>query len=673
MRPALSPGAPWRCAAPIGYTGRMELGRSGWRVAGTAAIVGLLAVSALQLHSVEARLVTQSQQLRVLGEATERMAATLERVRGGVVAAPGAEPSLQGVLHPEVKDFLSPKGTHWPPPGAKTDGTIAVDWYTGDPKGFNPVIESMADLTDKLRPYVESRLAFRNSWTDPNEFYGDVAWRLEVTDNFKEFTFYLRKGVKWHPVSGVDLTNPRYAWLDREHELTAHDFVFFLDMLMHPQVQNGFIKSYFTELESWKALDDYTLQIKWKKTENGNVEQTLLLPPLPRFLFAYAEDGTPIPEATLGLAFNQHWYNNRGMVGTGPYRMAEYQPGSHIRLERYEQYHGELPAIQSVRYSIYTDRTQTVLKLKSGELSFGQLRTGQYREEVQQYEGVPAAQRPKSPFLDGSIVCDIVDQPSYYYIGWNQDNPLFVDRRVRTAMTLALNRPGIIAQVFNGLGTISRGPFLESSGYLDPEIEPLPFDLKQAAALLKEAGWADTDGDGLLDKADAGGQRKPFTFSLLIYGSNPEWASLANIFKEDLLSIGVRMSIEPAEWATHLKRMEEKQFDAFTAGWGLPWSTDPYQIWHSSQADVPKGSNRVGFRNKEADRIIEQLRGTLDIEGRKALFREFHRIVHAEQPYTFVLIPKIPFCRRSHIHNVIYAKERPLQNLLPWWSARAEG
>jgi ABC-type transport system substrate-binding protein len=514
----------------------------------------------------------------------------------------------------------------------------------------------------------------RNRWTDPNQFYGDLAWRIEVTDDYKEFTLYLRKGVKWHRVSGVDLESPRYRWLDKEHELTAHDFVFYFDLLMNPQVQNGWLKNYFEQLASWKAIDDYTLQVKWKRTEAGNLEQTLLTAPLPRFLYAHAEDGTPIPEATLGQAFNQHWYNNRGLVGTGAYRLVEYKPGSHLLLERNEQFYGELPAIETLRYSIYTDRTQTVLKLKSGELSFGQLRAGQYREEVQQYEALPAAQRPKnSPFLDGTIRCDIIDQTSYYFIGWNSENPLFSDRRVRTAMTHALNRQGIIERVFNGMGQISRGPFLETSGNLAPEVQPLAFDLKRAAALLAEAGWADSDGDGLLDRADAMGKRTPFVFTFLFRAALPEWASFANVYKEDLLSIGVKMNIESVEWSLQLKRMDEKKFDAFLSGWALPWSTDPYQVWHSSQADVPRGSNRVGFRNKKADALIEELRGTLDPTKRTEILRAFHRIVHEEQPYTFILIPKIPFCYRSTVQNVIYAKERPQADIMPWWTTQAGG
>ena len=653
----------------------MEQRRTGWRVASSLAIVGLLGVTALQLHAVESRLLAQSQQLRVLGEATERMAAKLERLHGGVAGpAPAGAPSLDGVLRPDVKDFFVPQATHWPAPGAKTNGVIAIDWFSGDPKGFNPVLENAAELRDKLRTYVESQLAQRNRWTNPDEFYGDLAWRLEVTEDYKVFTFYLRKGVKWHPVSGVDVTNPRYAWLAGDHEVTAHDFVFFFDMLMHPQVQNGFYKSYFEQLESWKALDDHTLQVRWKKKQAGNVEQTLLATPLPRFLYAHAEDGTPIPEATLGLAFNQHWYNNKGLVGTGPYRMREYVPGSHITLERNENYYGELPAIKTVRYPIYTDRTQTVLKLKSGELSFGQLRSGQYREEVLQYAKLPEAQRPRdNPFLNGEIQCDVIDYAAYSYIAWNADLPLFADRRVRTAMTLAINRREIVDNVFSGIAQVARGPFLESSSALAPEIRPLPFDLKRAAALLGEAGWADTDADGLLDKATAGGGRQPFEFSLLITTASPEWTSVANVIKEDLLSIGVRMSVEAVEWSTMLKRMEEKKFQAYVGTWGVLWSSDPYQVWHSSQADVPKGSNRVGFRNAKADAIIEELRVTLEAEKRTELLRAFHRIVHEEQPYTFMHIPKVPYCYRNTLRNVVYAKDRPQADLRMWWSEQADG
>src|SRR6188768_3746891 len=180
----------------------MEQGRPGWRAVGSVVIVGLLAASALQLHAVEARLVSQSQQLRVLGESTERMASELTRLKtagpASGASSASADPSVGVRLrHPEVPNFLKERDLHWPPPGAKTTGGITVDWPSGDPKGFNSMLENAGELNDKLFAYVESSLASRNGWSDPDTYAGDLAWRVEITEDYKVFTIYLRKGVKW--------------------------------------------------------------------------------------------------------------------------------------------------------------------------------------------------------------------------------------------------------------------------------------------------------------------------------------------------------------------------------------------------------------------------------------------------------------------------------------------
>jgi peptide/nickel transport system substrate-binding protein len=119
--------------------------------------------------------------------------------------------------------------------------------------------------------------------------------------------------------------------------------------------------------------------------------------------------------------------------------------------------------------------------------------------------------------------------------------------------------------------------------------------------------------------------------------------------------------------------MEEKKFDAYTGAWVLFWYADPYQIWHSSQADVPKGSNIVGFRNKQADALMEELRATIEPEKRTELLRALHRIIYAEQPYTFIYTPRFPYCYRAVLENVIYAKEKPLNDITPWASSASDG
>jgi ABC-type transport system substrate-binding protein len=188
-------------------------------------IAALAMISVVQLNSLEKRISTQSKQIRVLGEANERIAGQMKRIQGGGAGQAAADDGcdIDKVLHPEVEDFLGTKDTRWPPEGATTNGVYKYGWYFGDPKGFNPLVENAADLQDYILHYVASPIAERTRWTNPNTWFGVAACRVEITDDYKEYTIYLRKGIKWHKPGGVDLSNPRYKWLDKEHELTAED------------------------------------------------------------------------------------------------------------------------------------------------------------------------------------------------------------------------------------------------------------------------------------------------------------------------------------------------------------------------------------------------------------------------------------------------------------------
>jgi ABC-type transport system substrate-binding protein len=639
---------------------------------GLALVLVLLVTLLLRMHDLEGRFIAQGKQLRALGEATERLRAGGVSV-SGAATSPGSEiPPGVKVLHPDVPNFLKPKDTHWPPPGAATNGVLARGWEYGDPKSFNMLLDNTGVFLELIQTYCLLRLSERNVWTDPDAYYGVFAWRIEVTDDSKEFTAYLKRGVKWHPVPNVNLDDPKYAWLRAEREVTAHDLVFTLDLITNPQVQSGPWRNYFAELESYKALDDYTFVVRWKKKEYLNLAATVELWPTPRFLYGADQDGRPLAKETLGLRFNQHWYNNKGFVSAGAYRMASYEPGSKITLERNEQFVGEKPAIQKLVYPVYSDLKQTILKLRAHELDVGELQAGQYREEILEYER--AGKKPaNSPFFDGRIQCQKIKRPVFSYVGWNAARPYFSDKRVRRALTHAFDRQRIIDNVYAGLGTVATGPFAPDSPANDPEIKPIPFDLGAAKKLLAEAGWTDTDGDGIIDKElHAGdGKRSPFEFRLMFVTGYRESEVFAKIFADDLLKVGVKMLLDPQEFSLITKRKDERQFDAVTLSWMTPWLTDPYQVWHSSQVDVPKGSNAIGFRNPEADKIMEELRVTFDPEARNRLLRAFHRIVHDEQPYSFFMTRKKPFCAWKGVQNLTFSKDFPIENSFPWWVSDA--
>jgi len=635
-------------------------------------VIVLLGVVLVQQNHLEARFITQGQQIRALGEATDRLAAGGVRLASSATAASEAAPPGVKFLHPEVPNFLKPRGMHWPPPGANLEGTLFRAWDTGDPKGFNPLLEGSAYNTEYVEALCAYPLAAMNAWTNPSDWHGEFAYRVEVTDDFKEFTFYLRSGVKWPAPVNVNLDEPGHAWLKGDHPLTAEDYVFTLDMILNPQVESGPNRNYYEALESWKALDPTTLVLRWKKKLFGNVAQSMVVEPLPKFIYTRDEHGVPFPKETLGTNFNQHWFNNKGYVGAGPYSMTRYDHGSKLVLTRNEAFPGEKPAIKSIVYPIYNDSAQTLLKLKAHEITVGELSPGQYKEEILKYKG--SATRPKdSPFLDGRILCEPVQLSSYRYIGWNADRPYFSDKRVRHAMTLAFDRKRILENVWMGLGTLISGPYPPDAPYNDPTVELIPFDLGAAKKLLAGAGWTDTDGDGLVDKSlHPGEPRKPFEFGLLVPMGTKETMVLANILRDDLLKIGVKMNMETVEWSLFLKRKDEHNYDAAIAAWTVGWDEDLYQIWHSSQADVAKGSNTIGFRNKEADRLIETLRETFEPAERIKLLQAFHRLVAEEQPYSFFSAKKLVVCHWKEVENVVYSKIFPNENSLPWSVSRTE-
>jgi peptide/nickel transport system substrate-binding protein len=653
------------------------------------AILATLGAYVFQMDNLEDRLIRQGNEIRELGDGADRLRGEIQKLTralesgawrpppapGSTEAAarptPGPSSPDRQWLHPEVENYLQPHDYVITLPEAEMDGEL-VRPYGSEPKGFNVIIENAADLQQGIVAYCGLSLADRMAWTDPDRWYGLAAERIEVVNEHKEFTIYLKKGIKWHKPGFLDLDDPQYGWLRGDHYLTAHDLKFSLDILMHPQVENGFAKNYYEDLDSWEVVDDHTFTVRWKKPYYGAIDSTLGMSIIPEFFYAYDEEGTRFPEETLGLRFNQHWANNKGFVGAGPYRMTAYESGVEIRLERNEAYFGELPAIKSIRQPVYSDPDQTLLRLRAHQLTFGGLRPSQYRDEIKKWQDRPQSEWPEgNHFLNGDIVHKIYPGMVYFYLGWNADKALFKDKRARRAMTLAFNRAEIVQSVFEGLGEVAVGPFFNLSPYHDPAIKPLPFDLEQARALLEQAGWEDSDQDGLLDKDlspdDSDPARQPFEFSLLIYDTSPEIATTANIFKEDLLKIGVRMGIQKAEWSLMQKKMDEKEFDAFTGGWALGWEPDPYQLWHSSQADIPKGSNRVAFRNKEADEIIESLRETFDRDERLRLLRRFHQILHEEQPYTFFYSRKSVACWWKEVQRTELAKIRPHAFSLPWW------
>ncbi|MGE0192873.1 MAG: ABC transporter substrate-binding protein [Planctomycetota bacterium] len=548
----------------------------------------------------------------------------------------GAEAVALWGRHP---DFLVPDPDPIPTaapdtPGADPNGELKLFWGA-QPSKLNPLTASDSMVTTRIVQYCLSSIAAPHA-KDASTYTGDVAVRVEVNvPDYTEYVVFLRDDVYWH-TPAIDLD--AYSWLRGRHKLTAHDIKFTLDMITNPDVDCEHLRGYYTEYKDCTVIDDHCCIIRWKKPQYNSISFTLSMSIIPEFILAYNEVGERYEAAQIGVAFNDHWlYRDFKYVGSGPYRVTELNPDSHIKLERNDEFYGERPAIRVMRMLFNNDNQAGMRLVETRDVDAEAFQAKVWHRRAEEEKDVP------SIFTDGSLGHVWVQGTGFAFIGWKNTHPIFEDKRVRKAMTLACDRPRFLRNLFMGQGTIASGTQPVDSPFTPPDLEPLPFDLEAAKAELAAAGWADTDGDGILDK-ELRGVRTPFKFVATVPSGVDTWLTLFTIFKEDLSKIGVQMTLEFLDWKIFVNKLDTREFECVTLSWQHSgWESDPYQIWHSSQADVSPSSNFIEYRNQEVDGLIEKLRETFELEERLKMQHRIQRIFHDEQPYTFLISAKSPY------------------------------
>ncbi|MDP2315476.1 MAG: ABC transporter substrate-binding protein [Pseudomonadota bacterium] len=625
--------------------------QSGFGVGLLVLLVVIGAVNTAQLHNLEKKVaeLETSPRPTVSGQKEGPPVAVVSTAQaGGSLCYSSDEEKL--ALQDEanvLKPFQYPPG--WP---SKIDRGGTLKRHVGqDPPGLNPIASNNAADLSELYRYMGARIAVQ-SQHNPDDWYPDLATKVTRSPDGLVYDVYLRKGAYWSKPT-VDLSDPRHAWLAADHEVTADDYAFTIEMIKNPQVlgRAAALRTYVEALSRIEVVDTHHFRVHF--TENLYINQPTLLDlePMPRWLYMYDEDGRKFDDATWGDKQNSHWYNQKA-IGAGAYNFVEWEPGVRIVIEKNERYHLNkcAPAnFDRIEMKVLKDQQSWLRRLKTGELDYSHMQPQQFLAEV----------KDKQPYLgEEGLKLAVGDEASYFYIGWNQTRPQFQDKRVRKALSEALDRQGLVDSVFAGLGTITSGPFDQSNPCYDSSIAPLPYDLEDAKRLLDEAGWKDTDGDGTRDKM-VDGKKVQFTFTMVIYGSSTEYETLARVYREALDRLGIKMTAQPLEWAAHLKKINERDFDAYTGAWVPSWEIDLYQIWHSTEADRPESSNYVSFRNADGDRIAEALRREFDETKRVDLCHQFHALVHDEQPYTFIYQRKRPVLYWDHMNTPIFSKLNP--------------
>ncbi len=512
-------------------------------------------------------------------------------------------------------------------------GTLKV--YQSSPKGLNPIVENSATASDANGYINDSLCSFHPR--HPQLWSEGLATSCIISDDYLTYTFYLRDEVYWQVPEIAKKSE--FEWLNKKVPLTANDFVATFETVMNPDVECPQKKAYWDDMESVTALANNIVQVKWKVKVYTSLNTSMSISPLPRHIYSFNEKGEEYSKEEYGLAMNKHWFDEmRQAVGVGAYVLDEFTPDKVISFKRNLDYWGRGYHFDRIEWEgLVKDQDPQLVGFKNGDVHAHGLSPTQFKSEVlDRNEPRFAAREVNNPKAGraGEFAWEQVRSRSYSYIGWNMRSVLFNDKLVRRAMTYAFPKQRIIDEVYYGLGRPQVANVHPDSVYYNPNIKDHVFDLKKAAALLDEAGWKDSNGDGIRDKL-INGQKKDFEFTIKYYASSVEWDSTLIIFKNQLREIGVVMTPKSFEWKELLRVYEDKDFEAVSGGWRFGLEVDFVQLWHSKYAEEPRSSNHCGFKNKRADEIAEKLRNTFDQEERIKIAKEFQEIIFEEQPYTF--------------------------------------
>jgi len=480
--------------------------------------------------------------------------------------------------------------------GSRARGPDEGDWlvwaFRVEPKTLNQ-LSVERDIYSRwiTVPYIFEPLLFYDY--DTLEMIPHLAESYEIADDGLSITFRLRDDV--HFSDGV--------------AVTADDVIFTYEAIVDPNVDAADIAHLFKDVVEVVRVDELTVKFVMKEPYFKALENLSFwdIGILPKHVYEYADAKE---------------LNNRvsDPVGSGPFVFEQWETGTQIVLRRNENYWGEKPKLEKIVFRIITNTIAAIQALRAHDVDM-------IIPEPDQFAELAA-----DPEFTKEFNCLSMWMPGapFYYLGWNQEKVFFQDKRVRLAMTHIVNREKIVSELLRGYGRVISGPFHIEGAQYDKSIEPWPYDPEKARQLLDEAGWVDSDGDGIRDKNGVA-----FRFKFMYSSDKIQYQRIAKLLKAEAAKVGIDVLAEPMEWSVIMTRVVDRKFEAMIMGWGGDILEDPYQLWHSSQIGN-RGANYCGFRNEEADALIEQGRRTLDADKRNALYHRLHRILHEEQPYTFL-------------------------------------
>ncbi len=425
----------------------------------------------------------------------------------------------------------------------------------------------------------------------------DLAKSWEISKDRKVYTFELRDDAYWH---------------DGE-KFSADDVKFTIQTALDEKLSSP-AKANYEPIDKVEVLSPYKIKITLK-TPFEPLLSALSIGMLPKHIL----DGKDLSVDN---------YNN-APIGTGPYKLVEWNKGKYLKFEAFDKYYGGVAKTKNVYMKFVPDFNVAAMQLQKGEL------------DAALSEPNMAIKLSKNPNL--KILKE--DSADYRSLMFNMQNELFKDKNVRKALNYAVNKEAIVKNILHGYGSVANNP-IEKSWANDENVAKFEYNPQKAIKILQDNGWSKNK-NGYFQK-----DGKELKFGIYAYNTDPLRVSLANILSSDFQKIGINATA----YAKPQGSFKISDVDTFLIGWGSPFDPDfhTYRIFGSfadSSVD-PNGWNYSHYNDKNVDEALFKARSLAKIEDRKVYYSKFLEAIYENPPFIFIAYLEFPLVYNAKISGI---------------------
>lgn len=440
----------------------------------------------------------------------------------------------------------------------------------------------------------------------------ELATDWDVSPDGREWTFQLRKGVRWHD----------------GREFTAEDVKFTYETVIDPNSKPTVAKADYASIEQVEVVDPHTVRFRLSQP-NASFLSRLVLGIAPRHLL----EGQDLATAPFNLR----------PVGTGPFRFESWTQGESVVLARNPDYFGGPPKVDRLVWKIVPDSSMLALQAVNGEV-----------------DGAPLFSPKDAAAIRASgkmVLYETLEGNTQ--ISLQLKNPLFQDVRVRHALAYGIDAQALIDKVMMGSAVPATSDILPISWAYNPNVPTYRYDPSRARALLAEAGWRPGP-DGVLAKD---GHR--FEITLMTYAGHKLLEQVMLAVSQYWSDLGLSVKADVQERNSFVFQTVLKgNFDAALLQSSVQIDPDLSRRFHSES--IGKGQNFLNYRNPRVDALLEQALQTSDQEHRKQLYFEVQRLMAEDLPQIPLFHAKTSYAFKPGLRGVKPAPTNLFWNAEEW-------